>query len=111
MHRPLDYIASPSTVIPLLLLLILIIYYLVSLTGALREANQDLKIQLRRERTEERRKMVKVATNKEEDVASAGNVIDRWRKVLGSSSPLTPSGASGTPNQEEEKSIARKGGQ
>lgn len=42
--RGLDYIASPGIVIPLLLLLVLIIYYLVSLTGALREANNDLKV-------------------------------------------------------------------
>lgn len=110
MHRPLDYIASPSTVIPLLLLLILIIYYLVSLTGALREANQDLRIQLRRERTEERRKMLKVVTAKDEDIVNAGTAIDRWRKVIGgTSSPLTPSNASGgTPNPDEEKLAARK---
>ena len=42
----LDYIASPGIVIPLLLLLVLIIYYLVSLTSALREANVDLKVVL-----------------------------------------------------------------
>lgn len=109
LHRPLDYIASPSTVIPLLLLLILIIYYLVSLTGALREANQDLRIQLRRERTEERRKMLKVVTAKDEDIVNAGTAIDRWRKVIGTSSPLTPSNASGgTPNPDEEKLAARK---
>lgn len=40
----LEYIASPGIVIPLLLLLILIIYYFISLTTALREANEDLKV-------------------------------------------------------------------
>jgi len=44
LHRALDYIASPGTVIPLLLLLVLVIYYLLSLTSALREANNDLKV-------------------------------------------------------------------
>lgn len=39
----LQYIASPAIVIPLLVLLILIIYYLISLTNSLREANNDLK--------------------------------------------------------------------
>jgi hypothetical protein len=43
-NQALDYIASPGIVIPLLLLLVLIIYYLISLTGALREANEDLKV-------------------------------------------------------------------
>ncbi|XP_035217133.1 transmembrane channel-like protein 1 isoform X2 [Stegodyphus dumicola] len=46
------YLTSPGVVIPLLLLLILIIYYLFSLTGSLREANNDLKMQLRREKSE-----------------------------------------------------------
>ena len=40
----IDYISSPGTVIPAGLLLILIIYYLMSLTTALREAVQDLKV-------------------------------------------------------------------
>lgn len=44
LHLVLDYIASPGIVIPLLVLLILIIYYLLSLSTALREANQDLKV-------------------------------------------------------------------
>lgn len=44
MHTVLDVIVSPAIVIPLLLLLVLIIYYLLSLTGALREANNDLKV-------------------------------------------------------------------
>jgi len=44
LDRALDYIASPGTVIPLLLLLVLVIYYLLSLTSALREANNDLKV-------------------------------------------------------------------
>ena len=44
LHLVLEYIASPGIVIPLLVLLVLIIYYLVSLTAALREANNDLKV-------------------------------------------------------------------
>lgn len=42
--RCLDYIASPGIVIPLIVLMTLIIYYMVSLTGSLREANNDLKV-------------------------------------------------------------------
>lgn len=77
-----DRIASPSTVIPLLLLLILVIYYLMSLTGALREANQDLRNQLRRERQEERRKMLQRVVNAKLDDSGGNNAIDRWRKVV-----------------------------
>uniref|UniRef100_A0A1B0CEB5 Transmembrane channel-like protein 3 n=2 Tax=Lutzomyia longipalpis TaxID=7200 RepID=A0A1B0CEB5_LUTLO len=109
LHRPLDYIASPSTVIPLLLLLVLIIYYLISLTNALREANQDLRNQLRRERMEERKKMRKLAENKPTTDANAPTGIsERWRKVLeNATSPLTPTGAAPV-DTEENKMQAKK---
>lgn len=79
------------------------------MTGALREANQDLRIQLRRERTEGRKKMLKLPKN--DDTQNDGNPIDRWRKVLEASSPLTPtSGVGGQPaEQDEVKNLARKG--
>jgi len=38
---------SPGVVIPVFVLLVLVIYYLVSLTGLLRESNEDLKRQVR----------------------------------------------------------------
>ncbi|XP_036339731.1 uncharacterized protein LOC118749048 [Rhagoletis pomonella] len=106
LHRPLSYLTSASTVIPLLLLLILIIYYLVSLTGALREANQDLRTQLQKEREEERKKIFKVPEMKPTE-NSAAALTSRWRKVLEASSPVTP-----TPppdfESEEYKNQARK---
>lgn len=104
----MDIIASPSTVIPLLLLLILIIYYLISLTGALREANQDLKNQLRRERQEERRKMLQRVVNSKMDDGGGNNAIDRWRKVLEASSPVTPSMVGQQSEPDEEKLKARR---
>lgn len=104
----MDIIASPSTVIPLLLLLSLIIYYLISLTGALREANQDLKNQLRRERQEERRKMLQRVVNAKLDDGGGNNAIDRWRKVLEASSPVTPSLVGQQSEPDEEKLKARR---
>ncbi|ETN66260.1 hypothetical protein AND_001913 [Anopheles darlingi] len=88
------YIVSPAAIIPLLVLLILIIYYLISLTGSLREANQDLKLQLRKERTEERRKMFKIATTvtqqQQQGQSGQGQTVginglsNSWNKVLDS---------------------------
>ncbi|XP_052873858.1 transmembrane channel-like protein [Anopheles cruzii] len=90
------YIVSPAAIIPLLVLLILIIYYLISLTGSLREANQDLKLQLRKERTEERRKMFKIASStqqhQQQQQQSGSGAIgpgmnglsSSWHKVLDS---------------------------
>lgn len=44
LYPVVDYISSPGVVIPAGLLLVLIIYYLLSLTAALREANCDLRV-------------------------------------------------------------------
>jgi transmembrane channel-like protein len=86
-HRFLEYIVSPAAIIPLLLLLILFIYYLISLTGALRMANQDLKTQLHKERTEERKKMVKLMEDKIMDSVNVTNKLNRWKKVVEGSKP------------------------
>lgn len=93
--------------IPLLLLLILIIYYLVSLTGALREANQDLRTQLQKEREEERKKIFKVPEVKQAE-PTATTLTNRWRKVLEASSPVTPTQPPDF-DTEEYKNQARKG--
>ena len=82
LHGTLDYITSPGIVIPTLVLLILVIYYLISLTGLLREANEDLKNQLHHERTEERRKLVQQSKGGGTNVASTASI--RWKSVLGS---------------------------
>ncbi|XP_061400982.1 transmembrane channel-like protein, partial [Musca vetustissima] len=106
LHKPLRYMASASTVIPLLLLLILIIYYLVSLTGALREANQDLKTQLQKEREEERKKIFQVPEIKPAE-NSTTTMSNRWRKVLEASSPVSPTTQPDF-ESEEYKNQARK---
>ena len=46
LHGVMDYVTSPGIVIPVFVLLVLIIYYLISLTGLLRESNEDLKNQV-----------------------------------------------------------------
>lgn len=80
-----------------------------SVTNALREANQDLRMQLQRERTEGRKKMLKISQAKSDDTGNGG-AMDRWRKVLEASSPLTPSATGGVPvDQDELKVQARKG--
>lgn len=46
LHPVLDYITSPGIVIPTLVLLVLVIYNLISTSGLLKEANEDLKEQV-----------------------------------------------------------------
>ncbi|XP_049885402.1 transmembrane channel-like protein [Pectinophora gossypiella] len=114
----LEYIASPAIVIPLLVLLILIIYYLTSLTNSLREANNDLKIQLRRERTEERRKMFQLADTRRRAGSSAldNTPFARWKKAL-PALPLSKSidsddrkTVTGDEGNEPLKAIKKRGG-
>ncbi|KAF5276476.1 hypothetical protein FQA39_LY06545 [Lamprigera yunnana] len=87
LHKALDYAVSPGIVIPILVLLILIIYYLISLTSALREANADLKVQLRQERTEERRKMFQIADRRRRAGSGGSGALDstpfsKWKKLI-----------------------------
>ncbi|KAK6627305.1 hypothetical protein RUM44_009782 [Polyplax serrata] len=83
LHKAFDYIASPGIIIPLLMLLVLIIYYLVSLTNSLREANNDLKAQLRRERTEERRKMFQMVNKRARKESKDSEMpFAKWKKLL-----------------------------
>jgi hypothetical protein len=81
-HAYLKYFVSPAAIIPLLLLLILFIYYLISLTGSLKRANQDLKTQLHKERTEERKKMMKLMEDKIMEVKEANRLSARWKRAL-----------------------------
>jgi hypothetical protein len=108
-HKFLEYIASPAAIIPLLLLLILFIYYLISLTGALREANQDLKTQLHKERTEERKKMMKLMEDKIMDSVNVNNKLsNRWKKVLEVSKPNNMTTQSLTAALSAEETADRK---
>lgn len=50
LNKVLDYITSPGAVLPLLLLLILFIYYLLSTVGSLKDANKELKSQIRKDK-------------------------------------------------------------
>ena len=49
-NKVLDYLTSPGAVLPLLLLLILFIYYLLSTVSSMKEANRELKAQLRKDK-------------------------------------------------------------
>uniref|UniRef100_A0A915IHJ8 TMC domain-containing protein n=1 Tax=Romanomermis culicivorax TaxID=13658 RepID=A0A915IHJ8_ROMCU len=60
-YQQLDHFSSPGIVLPVFVLLVLIVYFLVSLIRGLREANEDLQKQLILERTEEKRKVYRMA--------------------------------------------------
>lgn len=50
LNKVLDYLTSPGAVLPTILLLILFIYYLISTVSALKDANKELKSQIRKDK-------------------------------------------------------------
>nr|XP_027204963.1 transmembrane channel-like protein 2 [Dermatophagoides pteronyssinus] len=50
LNKILDYLTSPGAVLPTILLLVLFIYYLLSSVSALKDANKELKSQVRKEK-------------------------------------------------------------
>ncbi|KAG8185206.1 hypothetical protein JTE90_025878 [Oedothorax gibbosus] len=121
MVEVVQYFTSPGVVIPLLLLLILIIYYLTSLNGSLREANNDLKIQLRREKSdrekpkvEEKRKRVQVSDSDHpdglEDKKAMREDIDKDRSSVRRPSPLSVGESHKSSSDGEDRRWMRRGG-
>lgn len=50
LNKVLDFLTSPGAVLPFLLLLVLFIYYLLTTVGSLKEANKELKSQIRKDK-------------------------------------------------------------
>ncbi|OTF75936.1 TMC domain containing protein [Euroglyphus maynei] len=50
LNKILDYLTSPGAVLPTILLLVLFIYYLLSSVSALKDANKELKSQIRKDK-------------------------------------------------------------
>ena len=105
LRQILDYISSPAIVIPLLVLLVLVIFYQFSLAGSLRESNNDLRNQLRRERTEERRKMFKMADRTKE----TEKPFDKWSRLLENTFAKQKADGAKPPRTQKEKEARAKG--
>ncbi|XP_017494770.1 PREDICTED: transmembrane channel-like protein 3, partial [Rhagoletis zephyria] len=59
-NKVLDYLTSPGAVLPLLLLMVLFIYYLLSTVSSMKEANRELKSQLRKDKDQQKKKIQKI---------------------------------------------------
>ncbi|XP_064459083.1 transmembrane channel-like protein [Ornithodoros turicata] len=128
MNKIIEYLTSPGVVIPLILLLVLIIYYLVSLAGSLRESNNDLKLQLRREKDVVKKPAPATATTEgglpetipetnieaEATKAEAEKATDVLQKWGGSKRPVFPTRmrpAVSTPEYERKLDMLKREGE
>ncbi|XP_033023290.1 transmembrane channel-like protein 3 [Lacerta agilis] len=60
-HKMMIYVSSPVVVLPALLLLFMLIYYLQSIARSLKFTNNQLRMQIQNERTEDKKKVVQMA--------------------------------------------------
>ncbi|MGH0147756.1 UNVERIFIED_CONTAM: hypothetical protein FKN15_011007 [Acipenser sinensis] len=60
----MDYVTSPVVVLPALLLLFMLIYYLQSIARSLKVTNNQLRMQLQTERTEDKKKVYQLAVSR-----------------------------------------------
>uniref|UniRef100_A0A8D2Q8M3 Transmembrane channel-like protein n=1 Tax=Varanus komodoensis TaxID=61221 RepID=A0A8D2Q8M3_VARKO len=60
-NKVMTYVSSPVVVLPALLLLFMLIYYLQSIARSLKFTNNQLRMQIQNERTEDKKKVVQMA--------------------------------------------------
>ncbi|KAG8575508.1 hypothetical protein GDO81_009582 [Engystomops pustulosus] len=60
-NKVMSYVSSPVVVLPALLLLFMLIYYLQSIARSLKFTNNQLRAQIQSERTEDKKKVIKMA--------------------------------------------------
>uniref|UniRef100_A0AAR2LNB6 Transmembrane channel-like protein n=1 Tax=Pygocentrus nattereri TaxID=42514 RepID=A0AAR2LNB6_PYGNA len=65
--KAMSYVTSPVVVLPALLLLFMLIYYLQAIARSLKFTNNQLRVQLQNERTEDKKKVFQMAAGKAQE--------------------------------------------
>uniref|UniRef100_A0A670YE08 Transmembrane channel-like protein n=1 Tax=Pseudonaja textilis TaxID=8673 RepID=A0A670YE08_PSETE len=76
------YISSPVVVLPALLLLFMLIYYLQSIARSLKFTNNQLRMQIQTERTEDKKKVVKMAAGEIQNVEGNGKRPEQETDII-----------------------------
>uniref|UniRef100_UPI00358F6622 uncharacterized protein n=1 Tax=Myxine glutinosa TaxID=7769 RepID=UPI00358F6622 len=72
-NTAVSYVTTPVVILPALLLLIILIYYLQSIARSLKVTNQELRMQLQFERTEDKKKVFQMAAARNQLEGVEGN--------------------------------------
>ncbi|XP_058012446.1 transmembrane channel-like protein 3 [Ahaetulla prasina] len=76
------YLSSPVVVLPALLLLFMLIYYLQSIARSLKFTNNQLRMQIQTERTEDKKKVVQMAAARIQNVEGNGKRPEQETDVI-----------------------------
>jgi hypothetical protein len=101
LNKVVDYLTSPGTIIPALLLLVLIIYHLLSRNALLTEENSDLKSTLRKEKDSLNPEMSKSGQTQGLDASGASLPILPEKKHVRISEEVNTSDKAQLISQEE----------
>ncbi|XP_019389245.1 PREDICTED: transmembrane channel-like protein 3 [Crocodylus porosus] len=87
----LTYVSSPVVVLPALLLLFMLIYYLQSIARSLKFTNNQLRLQIQTERTEDKKKVVQMAVARIQNLEGNDKRPDQESDVISRESSVRSS--------------------
>ncbi|XP_035274220.1 transmembrane channel-like protein 3 [Anguilla anguilla] len=87
-NKVMSYVTSPVVVLPALLLLFMLIYYLQAIARSLKVTNNQLRMQLQTERTEDKKKVFQMAAARLQDTEGGDKKPEQEGHVSGPESSI-----------------------
>ncbi|NXG26493.1 TMC3 protein, partial [Grallaria varia] len=90
-NKVITYISSPVVVLPALLLLFMLIYYLQSIARSLKFTNNQLRMKIQTERTEDKKKVVQMAVARIQNLDGNDKGPDQEKDIISQESSVRSS--------------------